>query len=420
MRLRKINNAIRYDQWNMKLGITAGPDILINNGSVPIHAINVIKILNDYYNIIYVPDPVLFKSFKKNRRYVISRKKYLESQGIKIINSFMEILDNTYNYEEIINIYSKENFDFLFDLEYINNSIFPDVFTSLLSKKLDIKFGVCLFGLGDFDLHLWHYAYSTLMLSKNFKILIYRIYHYINRKILSIKLVNSKNLVFIAMVNNNYDENINLRFKNIELLNPSNGINNSNINISLYKDNKKDNKIIFFARLIYNKGIFDIPPILKYIIKEYNTHLILVGKFIYDKEKKQFFKIINKYKLNDRIIYRGYLSDEDLYKEISTSKLMIYPSHSDSFSLAISQALSLNTPVVAYNIAGLKIYKNFNAVKLVKEFDYKSMADEAVKILKMENTDELFDKNIDDFLTEHTWYNVAMQYRNIIEKYSKS
>ncbi len=108
--------------------------------------------------------------------------------------------------------------------------------------------------------------------------------------------------------------------------------------------------------------------------------------------------MVNKLKLNDYIVYKGYLSDDELYNEISTSKLMIYPSHNDTFSIVVMQSLSLNTPVVAYNIAGLKIYNDFKSIKLVREFDYKAMANESLKILKMENVYNLFDDNINGFI----------------------
>ncbi len=76
-----------------------------------------------------------------------------------------------------------------------------------------------------------------------------------------------KNLKFLCIVNKYYYESIKIKFKDINVLNISNGINNSNINILKYNKNKKEDKIIFFARLIYNKGIFEIPKIMKYIIK---------------------------------------------------------------------------------------------------------------------------------------------------------
>jgi len=85
--------------------------------------------------------------------------------------------------------------------------------------------------------------------------------------------------------------------------------------------------------------------------------------------------------------------------------------------LAISQALALHTPVIAYNIAGVKIYENLKAVRLVNEFDYKAMANEAVRILKMKDINRLFDNNLNDFINEHNWNNVAMEYKSIIEKY---
>ncbi len=402
----------------MNIGIT-GPNILLNQGGAENHAINVINVLNNYHNIIYFPDPDLYNEFKKDRNYTIEKLKNMEESGIKITKYFYDILDNNYNYDEIINIYSREKIDFLYNFDFMDNFIFSKNFTLIFSKKMNLKFGVSLQGLTDYDLYLYNYIYSTIKLSKNFHIFLYRIYQYIDRKITLNNLTKSGNSIFIIMINKNYYENIKIKHKNINVLKISNGINNSNINILGYNKNKKENKIIFFARLVYNKGIFELPKIMRYIIKYYDVKLIIAGKFIYEREKIKFFNLIKKYKLENNIIYKGFLNDNDLYNEISTSKLMIYPSHSDSFSIAILQSLALYTPVIAYNIAGLKTYNDFKAVKLVNEFDYKAMANEAIKILKMDNINDLFDDDITEFIKKHNWYNVAMEYKNIIEKYEK-
>ncbi len=403
----------------MNIGIT-GPDIIISKGGAQNVAVNVIKILNNHYNIIYLPDPELYNKFRSNKNNTIKIANNLERAGIKITKYFYDILDNNYNYDEIINIYSKENMDFIFNFDFIGNFIFSKNFTLELSKKMNLKYGVCLQGLGNYDIHLFKYMYSTLMLSKNFHIFLYRVYNFIYRHFLLFELANSDNLLFILVIYENYNDNININFENIEIINPAIGVINSNIDISMYINMHKENKIIFFARLNYLKGILDIPKILKLIIKKYNTKIVICGKFNRDFERKLFFKMVNKLKLNDYVVYKGYLSDDELYNEISTSKLMLYPSHDDSQPIAVMQSLSLYTPVVAYNIAGLKIYNDFKSVKLVKEFDYKSMANEALKMLKMENTYNLFNDNINEFIKKHNWYNVAMEYKNIIEKYSKN
>ena len=94
---------------------------------------------------------------------------------------------------------------------------------------------------------------------------------------------------------------------------------------------------------------------------------------------------------------------------------MLYPSHSDSFSISILQALFLHVPVVAYDIPGLSLYKDFKAVALVREFDINSMAIMAEKFLRTDN--ELFnDPNLTDFISEHTsWKYVADSHISAID-----
>ncbi len=107
----------------MNIGITS-PDLLISSGGAQNHTINVIGILNNYYNIIYLPDPKLYKEFRKDNDNIIKRSKNLEKSGIKITKYFYDILNNNYDYNEIINIYSKEKIDFIFAFEFIENSVF--------------------------------------------------------------------------------------------------------------------------------------------------------------------------------------------------------------------------------------------------------------------------------------------------------
>ncbi len=398
----------------MKIAITDSD--LFNYGGGQTHAIRVINLLNKHYDIYCFPDP---KYAKYKLSDIEDKIQYLEKDNIKIVDSFYDIIGKNYSYNKIINIYSKNKMDFIlsFDLDY--NNFFNYSLTLELSKRNNKKFGITLQGMGDFNIHLLPYVYATLKLTKNYHILIYRLNNYISRHIMMNKLLKSKNLMFIAMVNNNYNINVNIKFKNVHILNPSNGISNTLENI---KNNinlinlKRENKIIYFARLTYGKGLFDIIYIFKNIIKRFDTKLVIAGKFIYDYEKNQFFKLINKYNLNDKIVYKGFLSNDELYKEIYTSKLMVYPSHSDSFSIALAQGISLNTPVIAYNIAGLQIYKNFKSVKLISEFDYGAMADEALKILN--NNDNIVDESINEFIHKYTWENVASQYREMIDKYA--
>ena len=394
----------------MRIGVT-GPDLLLRNGGAQIHTLNLISNLSNKYNFIYLPNPCLYGKFKENIVEVEKRIEQLKNFGIAVTEFYYEIIKGNYTQKEILEKYKGENVNILFNFDYLNTCIEPNDFTLKLSYAMNIKMAVTVQGLADFNIHLFPYIRDTLKLSHTYRILLIRGYQYISRHILLYRLTHHKNLYKILMVNSAYNKNIKIRNKGVELLNPSNGIMNSEY--TAQTNIEKENKIIFSARLVYNKGIFELPKILQLLNQHQKIRLVLVGQFVYESEKQQFFKLIDKYNLGDLIDYKGFQDDSSLYHEISTAKLMIYPSHSDSFSITISQALLLHTPVVAYDIPGLEIYSNLKPVKLVGEFDYKHLIEAALEFLNMDNYLPLFNVDVAKFINYHTWANVAEQYNKL-------
>ncbi|MEM0135753.1 MAG: glycosyltransferase [Thermoplasmatales archaeon] len=403
----------------MRIAIT-GPDILLNKGGTKTHAINVLQLLVKYFEITYLPDLYLYKSYLKRKEEVAVSVSEIGKLGIRIPEYFLRFLGEKGGYKKIMDTYLKEKFDFIFSFEFINSSIVPTNFTYDLSKRMKVKFGICIHALGDFDMHTPYYIFSSVMMSGDFRLFLYRIYHYINRKLLLAILPKMRNLSFVAVVNAEYYKNVRINFRNVEILDPSNGIGNSGDRQVSVDEFGKENKVIFFSRLTYTKGLFDILKISRRIAEDSDLKVVVVGKFEWEHERKRFFKLVRGYGLLDRIQFKGYLDDDDLFKEIATSKVMVYPSHSDSFSRAVLQALSVGTPVVAYDIAGLGAYRNLKAVKLVKEFDYDKMASEALRIASLNSKDELFDNDFHSFMRRFNWENVALKYKELFDKYAIS
>ncbi len=93
---------------------------------------------------------------------------------------------------------------------------------------------------------------------------------------------------------------------------------------------------------------------------------------------------------------------------------MLYPSHSDSFSISVLQALFLHVPVVAYDIPGLSLYREFKCVSLAKEFNIDLMAAMALKFLNSRN--QYFDSpELKEFIAQHSsWKYVAESHLYII------
>ncbi len=381
----------------------------------------VIERLPQFYDIVYFPEP---QTYKEKKLCDFGYIKYLTNLNIKISEYFINYAENEINMEKIIENYSLEikNCDLIYDMDfqyYLENLKFGGELSLILSKKMNKKMGVCFQDLGDVNMHFLYeiysgYRFSLIAPELSFIASGTSIFDYFNRKLTLNNLMSNKNLEFIIIINNSYKRNMQINFKNIYTLDPSNALDKK---IKKYTGMPKENKIIFFARLIYRKGIFDFIHIVKDILKNYDIKVVVAGEFKRDFEKNYFFNLLSRYDLNDKVKYLGKLTDDELYMELSTSRLMIYPSHSDSFSLSILQAIYLSTPVVAYDIAGLSLYKNFNSVKLVKEFDIKGMVKASEYILNSK-TIGFNEASITDFINKHdNWDEVANAYKQIIDKY---
>jgi len=180
---------------------------------------------------------------------------------------------------------------------------------------------------------------------------------------------------------------------------------------------KKENYGIFWARLLPLKGILEIPYIVKEIVKEKKDFVLrIAGKFYFDMDKI-FFDEVKKLGIESNIEYVGFLDEKDLVEYIRRAKVFIYPTHEDATPVVVLESIYFRTPVVTYDILGPKsVYKDVPIVKFVKEYDYKSIAREVLKILNM-NDEEYYsfisNKKIDGFIEKFKdWKSIASQYYN--------
>jgi len=180
-----------------------------------------------------------------------------------------------------------------------------------------------------------------------------------------------------------------------------------------YRTKAKENYMIFFSRFDERKGVTELPLIMKYVTSQIrDIKLYMIGKF-YDKKYEEYImNLIKKINLENNIIFLGLRKDEDLYKIVSKAKLLIYPTHNDSYSYVILESLAVRTPVVSYALPGpYSVFKDLPGVRFVKEFDIKGIANEAVRILKMKDEDYfnlVYNEKVDMFIEKRRgWDKVA-------------
>ena len=112
---------------------------------------------------------------------------------------------------------------------------------------------------------------------------------------------------------------------------------------------KKENfNIIFVGRINFKKGLNLLIPAFKKIKKNFfNTKLIIVGPDNENYFKSTLIPLIKKFKLDEDIVYKKPLYDEELVNFYKNSNLFVLPSYSENFGLTIFEECLKST---SYNI----------------------------------------------------------------------
>ena len=112
--------------------------------------------------------------------------------------------------------------------------------------------------------------------------------------------------------------------------------------------NKNGFVACFIGRLNRNKGIIDLILSWAYVIKIIaSAKLYLIGK---DYGNKKYQKLIDKLNLTDSIIITGFLDTNNKNEIMSKSRLFVFPSYEEGWSLAVMEAINSGLLPIVYNI----------------------------------------------------------------------
>jgi glycosyltransferase involved in cell wall biosynthesis len=193
----------------------------------------------------------------------------------------------------------------------------------------------------------------------------------------------------------------------IKVLDPALGISDS---LSQFDAKPSGCDAFFFTRLIPQKGIFDIPEIWSYVLRELpSAKLAVAGPWDNQNDKSKFDQLCNSLGVSSAIIYLGILPESMLYQYLKSAKLLVYPSLFDSFSFTVLESLACGVPVVAYNTNAMRfIYSGEISVKRVATGDRQEMARAVAEILKNEALRVEMSRAAHGFSSRFTWENVGI------------
>lgn len=178
----------------------------------------------------------------------------------------------------------------------------------------------------------------------------------------------------------------------------------------------ENNNICFsMQRLHPRKGLRYLLEAIPSILKHHpNTTFIIAGRG----EEEEFLKnLAKKMKLDQYIIWTGFINDTDLASYYDQADLFLLPTLFEGFGLVYVDALSKGTPIVTTNSGGaVDIVTSDKIGYLVPPEDAQSFADAVIKALKKE-----WDRQyIKDYAKRYDWTKISDQYMEIYKSLVKS
>jgi glycosyltransferase involved in cell wall biosynthesis len=142
------------------------------------------------------------------------------------------------------------------------------------------------------------------------------------------------------------------KYERIELI--YNGIEIPKVIEESKLHHKNQNIVLFAGRLIKKKGVYDLIKAWKIISeKHHNYELMIVGRDGKNELGKSVYldlkKSIKKNSINN-IVFSDQVSLKELRKLFLVSKICVFPSHTEAFSMVVLDALAHGKPTIYTNI----------------------------------------------------------------------
>ena len=200
---------------------------------------------------------------------------------------------------------------------------------------------------------------------------------------------------------------------------PGNGIDWKRIR-NVPKGRKKYDAV-FAGAIIPEKGVLDVLDVWSIAGK---GKLCIVGRGSRE-NVRNLEQRIRDLGLQDRVVMpydltKGAPRSEDVWREVKSSSIMIYPSLVDAWPLIVGEALACGVPVIAYNIPPIRYsYGKCRAVVTVPKKSTRKMAEAASRLLKNKKRIRSMSKSALKYAKKHDWSSTIRSEKKAYERLLK-
>lgn len=176
-----------------------------------------------------------------------------------------------------------------------------------------------------------------------------------------------------------------------------------------YADKARQYDGIFVARLAPSKGIHELADIWNGVVcKVPDARLAVIGggdESTVQSLKKEF----EEYNITKNVDFLGYCQSDIIYSYLKSSKVFVFPSHEESWGIAVAEALACGIPAVTYDLDAYDVF--FNGLTIESKIgDFKGMSLAIVELLTDEDKREhLATAGRNYVLDNYTWEQVSQK-----------
>ena len=157
------------------------------------------------------------------------------------------------------------------------------------------------------------------------------------------------------------------------------------------------------------KRVEDVIKVFYEVHKEIPSKLLLIGE---GPERSKAENLVNKLKISDDVLFLG--NSSEVTKILCYSDIFLLPSQTESFGLAALEAMAARTPVISTNTGGLPEVNIHGKTGYLSDLgDVTEMANNAISILKNQETLEMFKQNAKEHTKRFSLDNILPIYEDI-------
>ena len=157
------------------------------------------------------------------------------------------------------------------------------------------------------------------------------------------------------------------------------------------------------------KRVEDVIKVFYEVHKEIPSKLLLIGE---GPERAKAENLVNKLKISNDVLFLG--NSSEVTKILCYSDVFLLPSQTESFGLAALEAMAARTPVISTNTGGLPEVNIHGKTGYLSDLgDVTEMANNAISILKNQETLEMFKQNAKEHTKRFLLDNILPIYEDI-------